>query len=307
MKKLIIAGVIIVIVGVGGYFVLQNMSAFTALNKQKEQEETKTPEVVVPQEEPKEEEAPKDDTKTVIGTSAQGNEITAYHFGKGKTELLFIGGIHGGYSWNTVLLAYEFMDYLAKNPEFVPENVKVTVIPVMNPDGLDAVVGTTSRFVASDVPTAKDATVPGRFNGNDVDLNRNFDCDWQEKSVWQNKTVSGGSEVFSESESKAIRDYINSNELDAVVVWYSASGGVFASNCHGDVLPETSDIMKLYADASGYKAFKEFNFYEITGDMVNWFAKEGIPAISVLLTTHNTTEWNKNKAGIEALLKHYED
>ncbi len=39
--------------------------------------------------------------------------------------------------------------------------------------------------------------------------------------------------------------------------------------------------------------------------MVNWLAKEKVPAISVLLTTHDDTEWQKNKAGIEALLKHF--
>src|SRR3989344_3845656 len=48
-----------------------------------------------------------------IGTSTQGRAIMAYHFGEGGTELLFVGGIHGGYSWDTALVAYELMDYLA--------------------------------------------------------------------------------------------------------------------------------------------------------------------------------------------------
>jgi hypothetical protein len=39
--------------------------------------------------------------------------------------------------------------------------------------------------------------------------------------------------------------------------------------------------------------------------MVNWLAKENIPAISVLLTNHSDIEWTKNKAGIEAILSHY--
>jgi hypothetical protein len=39
--------------------------------------------------------------------------------------------------------------------------------------------------------------------------------------------------------------------------------------------------------------------------MVNWLAKENVPAISVLLTTHEVIEWDKNKAGIEALLGHF--
>jgi len=71
------------------------------------------------------------------------------------------------------------------------------------------------------------------------------------------------------------------------------------------VLPETRVITNAYADASGYAAYEDFDFYEITGDAINWLAKKNIPAISVLLTTHEDVEWNKNRAGIEALLEYY--
>jgi hypothetical protein len=103
-----------------------------------------------------------------------------------------------------------------------------------------------------------------------------------------------------------MRAYVTEHEPTAVVVWYSAVGGVFSSNCYNGVLPETATLTNLYAQASGYKAYKEFDFYEITGDMVNWLAKERIPAISVLLTTHTAVEWDKNRAGIEAILAYYE-
>lgn len=241
----------------------------------------------------------------VIGASVGEHDITAYHYGSGEKEVLFVGGIHGGYSWNTVLVAYELMDYLEANPDVIPEHVRVTVIPVLNPDGLDAVVGTTGRFAKADAPTALNRTTPGRFNGNNVDLNRNFDCDWQPEGTWQNKTVSGGSKAFSEPESQAFKTYIEEHVPTAVVVWYGAAGGVFSSNCHTGVLSETATLTNLYANASGYTAYESFDFYEVTGDMVNWLAKMKIPAMSVLLTTREDTEWNKNKAGIEALLSHY--
>ncbi len=145
----------------------------------------------------------------------------------------------------------------------------------------------------------------GRFNGTQVDLNRNFDCDWKTEAVWQDKKVSGGTAVFSEPEAAAVKTYIETKKPTAAVVWYSAVGGVFASNCHTGVLPETLEIANVYGKASGYKVYKEFNFYEITGDMVNWLAKIGTPAISVLLTDHTNTEWTKNEAGIKALLNFY--
>jgi hypothetical protein len=197
------------------------------------------------------------------------------------------------------------MDYLKANPGVIPANVKATVIPVLNPDGLFKVVGTTDKFEASVVPTSQATVISGRFNANNVDLNRNFDCDWQASAKWQNKTVSGGTSAFSEPESQAVKNYIEANNPAAVIVWYSAAGGVFSSNCHNGVLSETKDLTNIYAKASGYPAYESFNFYEITGDMVNWLAKNQIPAISVLLTNHQDTEWNKNKLGIDAVLKHY--
>ena len=175
-------------------------------------------------------------------------------------------------------------------------------MPVLNPDGLEKVAGTVGEFEKTDVGSD---TVVGRFNANDVDLNRNFDCDWQSTGIWQDRTVNGGDSAMSEPESLAIANYILKNRPSSVIVWYSASGGVFASSCHDGVLEETLELTNVYAQGSGYKAYKEFDFYEITGDMVNWLAKEKIPAISVLLTTHEDVEWSKNKSGIESLFDYY--
>jgi len=241
----------------------------------------------------------------VIGQSADGHEITAYHYGEGDTELLFVGGTHAGYSGNTVLVAYELMDYLDDNPNVIPDNVKVTVIPVLNPDGLDTVYDTTGRITAARLVTDHTVTTAGRFNANNVDINRNFDCQWQAQGTWQTRTVSGGTEAFSEPEARALRDYVETHDIAAAVVWYSAAGGVFASSCNNGVSTETSALTKLYADAAGYKAYEEFDFYEITGDMVNWLAKKNIPAISVLMSNHENPEWNKNRLGIEAMLNYY--
>lgn len=242
--------------------------------------------------------------ESVIGTSVSGNEITAYHFGSGEKEVLFIGGIHGGYSWNTALVAYEMIDYLEANPSIIPDNVSVTIIPVANPDGLESAVGATGRFEASKASAISDvARTAGRFNANEVDLNRNFACEWSENATWQSRSVSGGKSPFSEPEAAAIQNYVNMYKPSAAVVWFSSEGKVYPSACAGVPSKASVELAATYATAAGYPAAAEFNAYEITGDMVNWMAKQNIPAISVLLTDHKNTEWNKNKAGIEAVLK----
>jgi hypothetical protein len=298
-NTIVLAVVLIILLGIGAYFLILGSSRKGDLdNGAQKTEATKPADVKKPV-------ATQDKTKTVIGQSVEGRDILAYHYGDGDKEVVFVGGIHGGYEWNTALVAYEAMDYLKANPGVIPANVKATVIPVLNPDGLFKVVGTADKFEASAVPTSQATVISGRFNANNVDLNRNFDCDWQASAKWQNKTVSGGTSAFSEPESQAVKNYIEANNPSAVIVWYSAAGGVFSSNCHNGVLSETKDLTNIYAKASGYPAYESFNFYEITGDMVNWLAKKQIPAISVLLTNHQDTEWNKNKLGIDAILKHY--
>ena len=279
---------------IGGFFLIKNITSTPRVVTKPTTMSTTTP-VVEPKQEP----------ESSIGKSVEGRDIMAYHFGTGSSTILFIGGIHGGYEWNTSLVAYELVDYLKSNPSVVPTNLKVTVIPVLNPDGLNKTLGTSTRFTKANVPSSQAKQVAGRFNANNVDLNRNFDCDWKTSAIWQNKTVSGGSAAFSEPESQAIKNYVETNKPTAVVVWYSSAGGIFASSCHNGVSAETNAITKIYSDASGYPAHQTFNFYEITGDMVNWLAKSNIPAISILLTNHTDTEWSKNQKGIDALLKHY--
>jgi hypothetical protein len=307
MKTLLFT-VLAVIAILGGYYLIFGVDSSTVDVDRSEIDETVGGAIPLggnPDEEIITPEVTVDDSTTVIGRSVNGADITAYHYGTGDTELLFVGGIHGGYEWNTALIAFELMDYLETTPQAIPENVTVTVIPVLNPDGLKLTTGSTGRFSIADIPTTEGATVPGRFNANNVDLNRNFDCDWQPTGVWQNKQVDAGTSAFSEPESSAFKSYIENNVPTAVVVWYSSAGGVFSSNCHSGVLPETKALTTLYSDATGYKAYEEFNFYEITGDMVNWLAKINIPAISVLLTTHTDVEWSKNKPGIDAVLQRY--
>ncbi|MCX6717805.1 MAG: M14 family zinc carboxypeptidase [Candidatus Taylorbacteria bacterium] len=299
MKKVIIAIIVIALVGFGFYYVINNSSNnVTKVNDQNVASTTVDTNATSTK--------PINKAETVIGKSVENRDITAYHYGTGTTtEILFVGGIHGGYEWNTVSLSYSLMDYLKANPSAIPANLKVTVIPVLNPDGLNKTVGTAERFSLSDVPTPESKTISGRFNANDVDLNRNFNCDWQANAKWQSKTVSGGSAVFSEPESLAVKNYIETQKPEAVVVYYSAAGGVFSSSCHNGILPETNALTNAYAKASGYPAFEKFDFYATTGDMVNWLAKINVPAISVLLTNHNDVEWNKNLAGVKAIIKYY--
>lgn len=240
--------------------------------------------------------------EVVIGTSVEGRDIVAYNYGSGDKRVLVIGGVHGGYSWNTALLGYELKDHFKAQVGTIPEDVTVTIIPVLNPDGLEAAVGTDGMFSASDVSTSQSVLVGSRTNANKVDLSRNFDCNWKADAVWQTKPISGGTAAFSEPEAAAIRDYVGSHEIESAVVLYSAAGGVYASKCGGSTMSDTTTLMNTYAKASGYPGKDSYDYYETSGDLVSWLAKQEIPAISVLLTNHTATEFSKNLKGLEAVI-----
>jgi hypothetical protein len=240
-------------------------------------------------------------TITTIGTSVQGRPMLSYQFGNGPTQVIFVGGIHGGYEWNTILLAYEIIDHYTANPQLIPNDLTVHIIPSANPDGQYLITSQSERFQPSDV--AGD-TVPGRFNANNVDLNRNWNCQWQSTAVWRDVSVSGGPRPFSEPESIALRDFILPKDPAIVVFWHSAANGVFAAGCPDTHAPSLA-LANVYGQAANYPVYERFTSYEITGDAGDWLTTQNIPSISIELQNHQSLDLSQNLGGVQATLDYF--
>ena len=240
---------------------------------------------------------------TIIGYSFEERAIEKYQFGQGPFHVIFVGGIHGGYEWNSTLLMYEFMDYLLANPFLLPPAITLHVIPVANPDGLHRVVGHNDRFAAWEI---SGNTFPGRFNGNNVDLNRNWECNWRVEGVWRNRPVSGGAYPFSEPENQYLRTFIEAQQPLAVIFYHSAFDAIFTAGCP-DVFAPSRELAEIYGLAANYPIYDHFPAYEITGDAGDYLATIGIPAFTVELSTHEALDWDRNLRGIFALLNHLSD
>lgn len=247
--------------------------------------------------------APEYPAHAVIGTSVEGRPIDAYTYGTGATHLAFVGGMHGGLEWDSVLLAYQLMDYFKTHPEAVPATVAVTIIPDVNPDGVYKVLGIEGRPVPSAVPAG--ALDAGRFNAHGVDLNRNFDCRWVATSTWKGVTHSAGTAPFSEPEARAVRNFVASTSPAAVIFFHSVGGAVYAAECGDGPPPGALDVLHAYAAAAGYPAHQTFDAYTTNGDSESWLASLGVPALTVELTTHSSTEFDKNLAGVEAVINYF--
>jgi protein MpaA len=245
--------------------------------------------------------APPPGATRVIGRSIAGRPIISYQFGRGPRTVVFVGGIHGGYEWNTILLAYQALDYFLAHPRSVPPAVTLYLIPSANPDGQVAVTNSLDRFDPADLPPE---TASGRFNLRQVDLNRNWDCQWAPTALWQDQEISGGRRPFSEPETRALRDFFLELRPELVLFWHSAADGVYASGCPDTDL-RSRQLAQIYGRAAGYPVYDLFEFYPITGDAGSWLTTQGVPSFTVELKDHQDTQWSHNLVGVLAILDHF--
>lgn len=234
-------------------------------------------------------------TRAQIGASVESRPIEVYTFGTGETDLLFVGGVHGGYEANTVRLAEAMIEEFQLRPAIIPPTVTVHIVPVLNPDGYAKALDPTTNYTDQ----AK------RFNANGVDLNRNFDCKWAPQSSWRGQIVDAGSAAFSEPEAVALRDYVLATQPNAAVFWHSIANTVYGSECEQGILSATRLLMNTYATAANYNTVEQFDAYPITGDAEGWLATLGIPAITVELETRESIEWERNWTAMLATLELY--
>ncbi len=153
-------------------------------------------------------------TLATLGYSEQNRPIERYTFGDGASQIVFVGSMHGGYEWNTTVLAYQAIDYFTAFPQAVPPTVTLHIIPSANPDGLFLATGKEGRFTEADIPAGDPLNLlPGRFNANGVDLNRNWDCRWSATAFFRDQVISGGSAPFSERETQVLRDFLTQPQI----------------------------------------------------------------------------------------------
>jgi hypothetical protein len=210
--------------------------------------------------------------------------LPAYRFGAGPSVRIIVGGIHGGYEWNTVLLVRKILRYLQESPSLIPEHVTLHVIPCANPDGY----------------AAGAARTRGRMNGNGVDLNRNWDYHWQPTATHGVEPVNAGAYAFSEPETAALRDFILERDVEAAIFYHSAMARVF----YGAEWDQsaTYELARIVSEATGYAIAAGVPGQITTGDAIDWMSAQGLAGIEVELTTHDRIEWERNLPGLLAFL-----
>ena len=218
-----------------------------------------------------------------FGLSGEGRPLSARRFGTGDRVLLFVGGIHAGYEANTSTLMRELIAHFEANPADVLPGVSLIFVPVLNPDGM-----------------TKGRTLDGRFNGAQVDLNRNWGCGWEPVAYFQQREVSPGEEAMSEPETQALAALITDTQPSAVLFYHAAANGIFSGECDGQDAGSAA-MASVLGDATGYPYGDDFSEYTVAGTGPAWVVSQGIASADVELASAEITEIARNLRGVMAL------
>jgi predicted deacylase len=216
-----------------------------------------------------------------------GRPLEVFQFGSGPIEKLIVAGIHGGYEWNTIVLADELIDYLDTHPGVVPGNQTLFILRALNPDGY-----------------ARSRGFGGRANDNNVDLNRNFPSNWQldwpRAGCWDYIPIEGGSAPASEPETQALMEFVQDHQLSAVISYHSAALGIFPGGQPPD--PASLSLAESLAAVSDYPYPPIDAGCVFTGQLVDWISDQGVAGVDIELTTHQETDFEINLAILSVFL-----
>ena len=224
-----------------------------------------------------------------IGTSANGQNIDCYSFGNGEKCIIVIGGIHGRYEENTILIADRLITYCREYEDNL--NVNIKIVKNLNPDSF--------RYELDD-PLLKINGSLIRFNGNAVDLNRNWDTpNWQKDCTYSFNDLrigAGGKEPMSEPEITGLSNLLINNKnnfqeiyvivLHSYVVNKQKVNYVFPSfTVNNDqeikVLENADGLADLFSQNRNFTKLTVFQFYNVTGELLNWCGINNITAIDL--------------------------
>jgi hypothetical protein len=225
-----------------------------------------------------------------IGESVEGKPLEMYRFGSGPIVRVIIGAIHGGYESNTATLVYLLRDDLKSGLITVPDEITLYLLPVFNPDGF---------YDYLNLPA-------GRSNYRGVDLNRNWDAywaaDWDRTRCFNVAYLTAGEFPFSEPETIALRDFLLNNRADAIISYHSAMSAIFAGG-RPKPDPVSDDLARTLSAASLY-LYPPTNDpgCQYTGQLIDWASANGIAAVDVELTDHQSNDILINRKLLEAFL-----
>lgn len=236
---------------------------------------------------------------SVIGRSLAGRAIFSLSVGTGETKVLYLGGINGQ-EWLTSLVLFRFFERLCeayntngticalKMPSCL-EGRKITIVPCVNPDGIEiAQYGASSANAYSYAVENISHGLYSEWNANarGVDLARNFDFDWEK--LRENGVTCpapqgfGGTMPESEPETKAVMKLCRASDFHHAFDLRACGEEIYWSD--NNISRKQSLMMaKVLRSASGYALVSDEGITPVTGFTNRFVDEMHRPAFSMLI------------------------
>jgi len=216
-----------------------------------------------------------------------------------KPALFFTGTIHAR-EWIGHELAIEFTKYILENISHdvwlqkYLEKATIYMVPCANPDGYEY-----SRNHFSFWRKNRRVNADGSFG---VDLNRNFPIGYVNYTKPESN-VYGGPSPFSEPETRALRDFVESHENITIALDYHSQGNVFfpAHDFRHEDAIDTTDINILcanMAESIRKVSHREYGIHQgkppaklISGSGREFYHDRGILSTVVEVGTRNISDY----------------
>ena len=231
-----------------------------------------------------------------MGRSVQGKPLWTLRMGEGENRVLY-NAVHHANEWITAPLLLRFAEELAAAfaagesldgyaAGEILDYASLTLVPVVNPDGMDLVTGEqrgqaleSARRIAAAYPRYP---FPSGWKANirGVDLNLQYPALWEQAR--ENKFALGirspapadyvGTAPLTEPESMAMTDY--TRRLDpALVLALHSQGEVIYWQFQGQEPPEAEAIAAAFQRQSGYR-MAEVPFASAFAGYKDWFIQD---------------------------------
>ncbi|MEL3972803.1 M14 family metallopeptidase [Rossellomorea oryzaecorticis] len=223
-----------------------------------------------------------------IGESVMGKPLYEMKIGNGRKKVHMDASFHAN-EWITTSILMTFLnDYLLSLTNNLPirgvqtlpvySGVTVSIVPMVNPDGVDLVIkGPPKNMKSQLIKLNKGSSdfTGWKANIRGVDLNNQFPAKWEvEKERKEEKTPAPrdfpGDKPLSEPETIAMAELAKEEEFDRLLALHT-QGKEFYWGYEGLEPPEAERLAKDFERVSGYQSIRYVDSYAGYKD---WYIKE---------------------------------
>jgi g-D-glutamyl-meso-diaminopimelate peptidase len=223
-----------------------------------------------------------------IGTSVLGKKIHEIRVGNGNKKVHLNGAFHAN-EWITTLILMRLLnEYLllltscrsvnGQNPLKWYRNIELSLVPMVNPDGVDLVINGPPAQEQENVLKLNEGScefVHWKANIRGIDLNKQFPANWEidkNRKAPQNPGPRDfpGIAPLTEPEAIAMADLARVNQFDYCLAFHT-QGEEFYWGYEGHEPPESFVLAKEFEKNSGYKAVQ---YVDSHAGYKDWFLQE---------------------------------